>query len=97
MAMLLWPSSSTTAISAIPILSSSQVRATIHSSTLQVIVAGDAAELDDLETMSRDDLQRVEVYALPIALLLISSSLARCRPAGLPLALGLCSVVQPWP
>jgi len=70
-----------------------QVRTTIRSSTLQVIVAGDGAVGSDLQTMSRSDLQRVEVYALPIALLLILIIFGTLAAASMPLVLSLCSVL----
>ncbi len=71
----------------------SQVRGAVRSSTLRVVVTGDAAVIDDLQVMSQDDLQRVEVYALPIALLLIIFVFGTLPASSLPLALGLCSVL----
>ncbi|HWE63304.1 MAG TPA: MMPL family transporter [Chloroflexota bacterium] len=47
------------------------VRATLQSPTLRVIVAGDAAVFSDMETVSNQDLQTVEKYTFPIALILL--------------------------
>ncbi len=70
-----------------------RVRGAVRSASLQVIVAGDAAVASDLQTMSRHDLQKVEVYALPLAFVLIVLVFGTLAASGVPLALGLCSIV----
>lgn len=48
-----------------------QVRAAVHRSALGVIVAGDGAVFGDMQTVSNSDLQTVETYTFPVALLLL--------------------------
>jgi len=69
-----------------------QVRASIRSSTLQVIVAGDGAVFEDMETISGQDLQTVEKYTLPIALILLALVFGTVVAAGVPVITGLFSV-----
>ena len=47
------------------------VRAEIHSTALTTIVAGDGAVFGDMQTVSTEDLQTVEKYTFPAALLLL--------------------------
>lgn len=69
-----------------------QVRATIHSPTLRVLVAGDGAVFGDMQRVSGTDLQKVETYTFPIALILLVTIFGTLVASAVPMITGAVSV-----
>jgi RND superfamily putative drug exporter len=70
-----------------------QVRATIHSPILHVLVAGDGAVYGDMERLSGTDLETVERITFPIALVLLALIFGTLVAASVPIITGAVSVV----
>ncbi len=68
------------------------VHAALRSAALQIYVTGDGAVFGDLQTLSGRDLQQVEKFTLPIALLLLVLVFGTLVAAGVPIITGLFSV-----
>lgn len=69
-----------------------QVRGAIHSPTLNVLVAGDGAVFGDIQRVSGDDLQKVETYTFPIALILLVTIFGTLVASSVPIIMGVFSV-----
>lgn len=73
---------------------SPRLRELVHSETLQAQLIGQAAVNYDVEKASAEDLVRVERLTLPLVFLLLVVIMGAVVAAGVPLILGLVSVVS---
>ncbi|MGH2344718.1 MAG: MMPL family transporter, partial [Chloroflexota bacterium] len=69
-----------------------KVRAEIVSPTLHVLVAGDGAVFGDMQSVSGSDLQKVERYTFPIALVLLVTIFGTLVASLVPMITGAVSV-----